>query len=688
MIFLHPLLLAGLALAAIAPAIYFLVKRKKRHIHWAAFEILRRALQRRKKRVEKENLWQLVLRTLAILLLALAISRPLIGPSASSEQLLILLDGTYSMQAMEDGVTRFEKAKKLASARMNQASTGSTFAVGRIDQVVELAVNRMTGSVAEATAAMEVLKPTAGSLDLAGALPRLLPVVEELKPSRVVIISDFNALGGQQELEQRLAALPPNVQVELVPVSTALATSNYCLTNLSSDSGMVLMNRPATFGVDVTYDGEAPISDFKLTLHFDDRPVDQQLLDLKPMQRTRAQFLITFRDDKPHRVTVSGPSDALGVDNTAYAYVTPRPVLRIAALEGGKELAQASERELLFFESSFANLMQQQAVQIERFSGSSFPWAKLDDYAIAVLANYGEIGPSQGEALGRFVRHGGGLIFFAGDTVRKEDINAWAQREPELLPATIEGVEASEDGWAISSKSVESPVLRFLKEDEAAGERIRFKRVAVLKPAEGASVLARLTGPGHPFGVSRGCGRGLMFFFSFTANRAWTEFPILPGYVAFSIRSVLEALGPPPKNNALPGETLVFVLSPEMADQELSLAAPQRSPVKVRAIFKDERTEVRYASTFEPGFYQLKRGATELTDITGQTVNIDGHDSELTPAAPGELAAVAKLSDRISIAGEAVESRHAGMPVSWPLVILAVFCVAGETWFSFKGRMR
>jgi len=106
------------------------------------------------------------------------------------------------MQAMEDGMTRFEKAKKIALARMNQASQGSTFAVGRIDQQVERG-HRMTGAFRKPPAAMEVLRPTAVSLDLAGALPRLLPVVEELKPSRVVIISDFQRACGQQELEQR-----------------------------------------------------------------------------------------------------------------------------------------------------------------------------------------------------------------------------------------------------------------------------------------------------------------------------------------------------------------------------------------------------------------------------------------------------------------------------------------------------
>ena len=100
MSFLHILLLPGLALATIPPIIYFLVKRKKRRIRWAAFEILRRALLRRKKRVEKENIWQLVLRTLALLLLALALSRPLLGPASSSEQLLVLIDSSYSMQAM------------------------------------------------------------------------------------------------------------------------------------------------------------------------------------------------------------------------------------------------------------------------------------------------------------------------------------------------------------------------------------------------------------------------------------------------------------------------------------------------------------------------------------------------------------------------------------------------------------
>jgi len=520
MSFLNLLLLFGLALAAIPPIIYFFVKRKKRRIRWAAFEILRRALLRRKKRVEKENLWQLILRTLALLLLALALSRPLLGPAASSEQLLILIDSSYSMQAMEDGVSRFDKAKELARARMNEAAQGSTFAVGRIDQQIELAAHRMVPSASEAASALEVLRPTAVSVNLVSALPRLLPVVDELKPSRIVIISDFNRLGSRQELEQRLAALPPHVQLELVPVSTAIMTTNYSLTGLASDSGMVLVNRPATFGLDVTYDGEVPLPDFKLTVHLDDRPVDQVLLNLKPMQRTRAQFLLTFNDHKPHRVTVSGPSDTLRVDNTAFAYVTPRPTLQVAVLEGGRELARKEDRELLFFESAFANLMQQQAVQINRFTPADFPWAKLDEYAVVVLANYGQIGPSQGEALSRFVRHGGGMVFFPGDTVRADDFNAWAARDPELLPGTISGVESSEDGWTISTKSVRSPVLKFLKENEAAAERIRFQRVAVLKPAEGAVVLANLSGPGHPFGVSRECERGRVFLFGFAANRA------------------------------------------------------------------------------------------------------------------------------------------------------------------------
>jgi hypothetical protein len=681
--FLNPLLLWGLSLIAVPIIIHFFITRRKIVLDWAAYEFVRRALIKKKNRVEKENLLQLLFRILAVAFLALALSRPLFGPGRSAEHALLLLDSSYSMQALEDGVPRFDKAKKLAKAWIAEAPLGSTFAVGRVDANIETVTSRLSENTNDALTGLETLKPSALSSTLAEALGRMLQPVETLKPSRVVVFSDFNNLGRAEELKLRLAALPKDVGLQLAPVSRLLNARNYSLTRLGCDSGLVLTNRPAVLGVDVTNTTPEEWKDFKLTLQVDGRPSGEVILDLAAGQKVRATFTPAFRDAQPHFVTLTGPSDALAVDNAAYAYLTPLPQVRVACLEPGQERKEVFDQELGFFEAAFAHLILQEAVKVEKFGPATFPWPRLNEYRVVVLGNFSDLGGAHAEALGRFVRGGGGLILFPGANVQASDWNAWAQRDPELLPATLEGPVKPAEGWEISPKALNSPVFGFLQENEEALAKVRFRQAFGLKPAEGSLVLARFVERDLPVGVSRPCGRGVVLLYAFPANRAWSDFAVHPTYVPFSIRSLLQALGPPPRTGALPGETLVFTLPPETADQELVVDVPGARQSKVRAIFRDEQAEVRFAGANDPGFYRLLRGEKLLG---GAAVNVDGNDSDLTPASAKELQALAAMSDRVTLAGEESRRGPGGFPITLPALILAALAIAGETWVSFRRK--
>lgn len=680
---LNPALLGGLALIAVPILIHFFITRRKLVLPWAAYEFVRRALLKKKERIEKENLLQLILRILAIAALAAALARPLLGPARSAERALLVLDATYSMQAVEDGVSRFDKARALAKAWIAAAPAGSSFAVGRVDAQVELATSRLSESGADAGAAIDTLRPSARSATLAESIARLLAPVEALKPSRVVLFSDFNSLGRTEELQIRLAALPRDVALQLVPVSRLLNVRNAALTRLACESGLVLANRPAVLGVDVTNTSPEPWKDCKLTLTVDGKVAGETVLDLAGGQKTRATFPATFRESRPRFVSVACPSDALGADNAAYATLAPLPPVRVAALAPAPGAVEAFDPELGFLEAAFANLVRQEAVQIEKAGPASFPWTRLGDYRVAVLANVGDPGGPRAEALGRFVRNGGGLILFPGEGVKPADWNAWARRDPELLPATLEGPVKAEPEREISAKGLDGAVFGFLRENEEALARIRFRSHFRLAPAAGAQVLARFAGEDAPVGVSRACGRGTVLAFAFPASRAWGDFAVQPAFVAFAIRALLQALGPPPRTDTLPGEPLVFALPPELADQDLTIDTPGARQAKVRALFRDERAEVRFAGSADPGFYRLQRGETLLG---GAAVNVDGQDSELAPASAKELKAVAALSDRVSLAGERGRGGAGGFPLSVPLLILAALAVAGETWVSFHRR--
>ena len=121
-IFLNPLLLWGLAAAAVPVAIHLLHRRRFQRQRWAAMEWLLAAAQQNKRRLQMENLLLLAARTLAVLFLALAITRPSFSDSAlllgatPKTHLYVLLDNSASMGARTGTRAVFDDALTAVSS--------------------------------------------------------------------------------------------------------------------------------------------------------------------------------------------------------------------------------------------------------------------------------------------------------------------------------------------------------------------------------------------------------------------------------------------------------------------------------------------------------------------------------------------------------------------------------------------
>jgi hypothetical protein len=74
--FLNSLLLYGTALASVPIIIHLLNKQRYRPVQWAAMEFLINAIQKNARRVQIRDIIMLIIRTLAVLCLALALARP------------------------------------------------------------------------------------------------------------------------------------------------------------------------------------------------------------------------------------------------------------------------------------------------------------------------------------------------------------------------------------------------------------------------------------------------------------------------------------------------------------------------------------------------------------------------------------------------------------------------------------
>ncbi len=135
MAFLNPFLIGFLALGSVPIIIHLLNKRRFRPVQWAAMEFLLKALKQNSRRLQIRDLLLMAIRTLAVLLLVLALARPTLAGrinflgARSQTGAVILIDNSFSMGYHNGRETRFDVAKRLVKTILTQLDKGAWCAV-------------------------------------------------------------------------------------------------------------------------------------------------------------------------------------------------------------------------------------------------------------------------------------------------------------------------------------------------------------------------------------------------------------------------------------------------------------------------------------------------------------------------------------------------------------------------------
>ena len=190
-LFVNPLLLGGLALAAAPLIIHLLNKRRYRVHEWAAMDFLFAAMASNRRRLRFEDLLLLLLRMAIILLLVMAVARPIIEGLAGwrEDDRLVVLDDSFSMDVVGPTGAVFAQAKEGAISQVQDAVGGSIpvsvwlgseplDVVGKIETAIEGGVVEGVESSVEtdsqlrsALAGKELLGRSSNRSSNAGALP-------------------------------------------------------------------------------------------------------------------------------------------------------------------------------------------------------------------------------------------------------------------------------------------------------------------------------------------------------------------------------------------------------------------------------------------------------------------------------------------------------------------------------------
>jgi hypothetical protein len=126
---LHPQFLWGLTGAAVPLLIHLLARRRARRVLFPSLRLLRAAEKKRRTLARLQQPLSLLLRMLAICLIALALATPVVGrlpswvPLPRTQAVAVVLDDTLSMTAPVAGRTPFDRAEVVVTRRRSLVAT-------------------------------------------------------------------------------------------------------------------------------------------------------------------------------------------------------------------------------------------------------------------------------------------------------------------------------------------------------------------------------------------------------------------------------------------------------------------------------------------------------------------------------------------------------------------------------------
>lgn len=671
--FLSPFILAGLALAVVPLVIHLLNRRRFSQVDWAPMKYLKLTLRTNRRRLRLEQWLLLLARTLVVVLLILAVARPVLSGGGLSGLLagrgrtarIVVLDDSLSMGYRADGRSAFEDAKLAAAAAVRELSSQDSLTL-RLTSAPRTPLAR-DAHTQDAPRLLELIAKTELSHTDSRWAATLQRVEEDLAAAvfpvrEVTLITDLRRHGWDEEvtaIANRWAdAKDQRVTLRVIDVGTR-RTDNIQVVDLRQEEPVGLPGNAIGLSAEIRNDqpAAAPPIQAILTVGEQSRPL--LLPELPPGQTTRVP--ITVRFDKPgvYPVALSLPpaADALAEDNARWLTIRVRDRLKLALLDG-EPGTQPFESETDFL--AVALTAGNDAWQIEQITDPAWLTSPADGAAhgrvepgatpdVLVLANVAALSLEQVKALEKRVGDGAGLMIFVGDQVDAQAYNERLFRHGEgLLPVPFESVRDEPVTGLLVEPLENSPLEILARLAPEALARIGAKRSltvgTVPAAAQGVRVLARWNdADGRPAVIEKTFGRGRVILWTLTADRAWSDWPIEPTYV-LAVRSaaLLLARGSAAPSTLTVGQPVLRRFEGERPLEPRIIPPGNESPQPL--LVENAQTAaplLRYAGTSRAGIYAMTwKDAQGRPHAEPFAVNPDGGESQLEPIGDEPLAAL------------------------------------------------
>lgn len=670
--FLNPLFLWGLSFASIPIIIHLLQRRRFRVVPWGAMAFLLLSVRKRSRRLRIEQLLLLLIRTLIILLVALAICRPAIRPGALSSlaaeshvHAILVVDNSYSMGYHPDnaaGETLFDRARRRALdlVRLGLRQGDAVSLVLASDPAQALIRKPSYDLQATATRINALTLSNAGT-NYNKAAQICLEILTEFGKSspgnpEIYFISDSQATGWETGRDPRIWERLNRVHKARLNVMSV----HEGLRDNSAVAGLQLARGPVTARAAAQI--RARIANYSprlqrgvlATLEVDGRPSESARVDVQPGGETPITFTHIFDASGVHTAVVRLAADRLRIDDSAYLSLRVRSAVRVLILNGHADPNPRRDSGLFLRVAMRPPLAgpgsEETALEPVVVNGNSLTGSDLRTYDVIVLSNVAMLNEADRRSLARFVQAGGGVLIFPGDRVEPNLYNRdLFDGSPRLLPAKLAAPAAGAAKTSLDDASMDHPALqRFRRATDVEIDAAEFTKFFGLTPRESdesVRLMARFSN-GQAALVERRFGLGKVVLAAWGASLDGTDLAIKPAFLPL-IHQLVAYLseGSDGTRNVLVGEPLVKPIPLDDANRKVTVTGPDRTTYSAKPVVDDRGCTLTVERTPLAGFYRIAVADTSTRDTLA--VNLDTRESNLRSldaAALGNLLPAARFT--------------------------------------------
>ncbi|NQU11108.1 BatA domain-containing protein [bacterium] len=633
--FLNPLFLWAAGAAVIPLLLHLLQKRRNVQVRFSTLRFLKLAQKRSSSRVRLENLLLWLLRTLILLLLALAFALPVWRTRAfggflgsAKRDLAIVWDTSFSMGYESGRQDVWDTSRDTILRIISGLASDDRVCLFLAGDDLRPVIEQPTSDRDLVRSLVKAQHVSTGSSQLG---PAALAAVRALRDSgsrerEIFLITDGQALPWAD-----FKALPAD-QVErntalFVALLGAQGPQNVTPLLDELQPLVLLTNSPAKVGVRLAYTGTP--GETSVALFVDDQEVSRRAV--VPGSASEGALIINLPplSAGQHTARLETPPDGLALDNTFHFLLRVReqlPVLVVGTEDDTFFLGRALNPRA---ESSGPG----SGIEVERIDPAALDAYNLADYPTVFLAN---AVPLPGQALldlEEHVRRGNVLVLFPGDRAAPVDYGSWTS-----LPAPIERVaDLPPERRPLRLLQPRDPLFRGLRLPPGTVPAVSLRRHLVWgKPAPDAAVLLD-AGQGRPFLLARPFGEGRVLTFSVAADRQWSDWPLSPFFLPL-LHQIVQygagALNDRPYLWATRELDLGSVLGG--VTEQVRLIDPEGQPVPIRLSKKEGRAAYFADQLVKPGIYLAAAPGGAGNDPVF-AVNVARAESDLAPVLPTDL---------------------------------------------------